>query len=402
MTAETFARAVHEARSELANDPKLLRHQAHNVLAAIAWLNDDDPDRAAELIIATRLAVAGVLGYRPLIASVDRLLAQRDRISVAPAVFRWRGVLAHRTGDVETARTMWEEARAASSGDDRSLAATNLAHVAREEGDFAQSAALLEEAELHAISLHVVLSIYAQRSATEVWAGDLEQAHATIAQVRSVLAKQEDDLSVASEDALGYVLLNESVAWELQGAFDRAAESARQGVQIARRIQSSALEARLLEQLALTLGWHGSHDSAVNVAEEALGISELIGDVALVGTCTGTLAFILWRASRSEEASDLVFSLSRPSGLSRLVRALVLIDKGAIDEAQDALSALVECAGDDGTFVEEGDARIALAGILDAKVERAAQLQRAADAYRRAGHWRASRLPDAADLRAAP
>lgn len=402
MTAETFARAVHAARSELADDPELLRHQAHNVLAAITWLAANAPDRAAELVIETRLAIAGILGYRPLIEGVDRLLAHRDEISLAPAVLRWRGVLAHRTGDVEAARTMWEEARARSSGDDRALAATNLSHIEREKGDFARSTALLEAAEESAASLHVLLSIHAQRSATEVWSGEMEQAHATITRARSALAEHGGKPSVASQDALGYVLLNESVAWEHQGAFDAAVDSARQGVRVARGIGSAALEARLLEQLALTLGWRGSHALAATVGEEALGISETIGDVALVGTCTGTLAFVLWRADRSEEAAALVHPVPAPGGLSQLVSALVLIDQGAIHEARGALSALIDHAEAEGEPLAEADARIALAGIEETAVERRVQLDRAAAAYGRAGHWRGAQLPAAANLRAGP
>lgn len=401
MTAETFARAVHAARSELANDPDLLRHQARNVLAAITWLTDHTPDRAAELVIDTRLTIAGILGYRPLIEGVDRLLERGDEIALAPAVLRWRGVLAHRTGDVEAARTLWDEARAMSSGDDRALAATNLAHMEREEGDFARSTALLEEAEENATSLHVLLSIHAQRSATEIWSGDLAQAHATIARARSAVADHGGEPSVASQDALGYVLLNDSVAWEHGGAFDAAIDSARQGVQVARGIGSAALEARLLEQLALTLGWRGSHALAATVGEEALGISELIGDVALVATCTGTLAFVLWRAGRTEEAVALVLPVPAPGGLSRLVGALVLIDQDAIHEAREALSVLVDHAEADGEPLAEADARVALAGIVDTEVERRAQLERAAAAYRRAGHWRGAQLPAADNLRAA-
>jgi hypothetical protein len=133
-----------------------------------------------------------------------------------------------------------------------------------------------------------------------------------------------------------------------------------------------------------------------------LGISELIGDVALLGTCTGTLAFVLWRARRTDEAAALVLPVPAPGGLSRLVGALVLIDQGDIHEAREALLALVDRAEADGEPLAEADARVALAGIVDLEVERRAQLERAAAAYRRAGHWRGAQLPDAANLRAAP
>lgn len=402
MTTETFAQVVYAARHELANDPDLVRHQAHNVLAAITWLTGDCPGQAAELMMSTRLAVAGAIGYRPLIEIVDRLLARGDHDTTAPAVVRWRGALAFRTGDIHSARQMWDQARATSVGDDRALALTNLSHLAREDGDFAESTVLLEEAEHHATSTHTVLSIVAQRSATEIWTGNVEQAQVTIERARTAMSEGNGELTGDVKDAMGYVLLNESVAFEYQGHFSQAVSSAREGVHLARRAQSLALEARLLEQLALTLGWIGSHNLAISVGEEALGLSELIGDAALEENCIGTLAFILWRADRSEDASALVFPSARPGGLSRLVQALVLVDRGSILDARQALTALIERSGADGTFVEEADARVAVSGLLASESERRSQLSLAAAAYRRAGHWRGSCLPDEADLRAAP
>jgi hypothetical protein len=209
-----------------------------------------------------------------------------------------------------------------------------------------------------------------------------------------------NDPDPATLDAFVYVVLNESVALEVSGAFEAAERSAREGLTLARKLQSLPLEARLLEQLATALTWNDRQQPAASVAEEALGVSELVGDAALVANCSGTLAFTLWRASRSDEA--MTEAQRRPTEsmnrLGHLVEGMILAERGNVEGARTALTAAVAAAAKEQNAVAEGDALVALASTA-ADEERDYLVSRAITAYRRAGHWRSKALPAHIDLR---
>ncbi len=401
MNEHRFAIGVFDAREQLRSDGLMMGQQAANVLAAIRWLTEvGDLDRAATLTLDTRLPLAGALGYRPLIGAVDELLDAGYAGSERASLLRWRGVLLHRLGATDDAVTAWERAMEDATGDARALTEGNLAHALRELGDHERSLELLRDAEADAVTVHARLSAQVQRSATQIWTGDIEAALATVERARATAA-QGDEADPQVRDALCYVHLNESVAYEITGAFERARSSAATGLLVARELASVGLEARLLGQIALALTWLGRHPAAIGASEEALALSRDVGDARMVDDSLGTVALCLWRAGRHDEIADLPAARA-PRGWETLCLVLALVQRGDGRAARrSAIEQVAHLDREERHSVELGDALICLA--VDAEGPEQDQLiEDARIAYERTSHWRARVLPEYLDLAATP
>lgn len=376
---ERRAGAYYEARGEL---EAALNH----------YLQGDDSDAAARLLAI----IAPDYLERGLVEVLRRYLAALpdELIRANPAFLLYHGGVLRRLGQAGAAIFRYEEARAAyaAQGDTQGIcrALTELAEIARSQGNYRRAQALATEAiegaplDDHAGRAWALMALakseglltstdrgraLAEQALAEArlagpaitrrafaallrslgqicwWHGDPQ---ATLRYCQEALQTVPDDLSPIAAEALITMATPYMYGCDLAAAL-RCAERA---LEISQRLQLNELLPMVYTTLGNVLTRYGEHARAESCLQQAMELSNGLGlETHARVMAAGYLAYNLCAQGRGDQARQLVESALWPYAgdpntyevcVGRSVLADIALDAGQLDEAERMFTELVE------------------------------------------------------------